>query len=73
MRLLPDVASLRLQSQAPRAADTQQPTRLLEVPVSLRAATAHGTFRYTGWYRLQPRADRSGWVIQSAKLQPTLD
>ena len=50
-----------------------QPPRLLEVPVKIRALTASGTFRYHGWYRVQPSADGRAWQIQSASLQPTLD
>ncbi|WP_303638245.1 hypothetical protein [Stenotrophomonas tuberculopleuritidis] len=73
LRRLPDVRSLRLDSQTPLARDTTLPPRLLEVPVSVRAVTAQGTFRYHGWYRVQPSADGRAWRIQSAQLQPTLD
>ena len=70
---IPKVHSLRLDSDAPIARDTAQPSRLREVPVRIRAVTAEGTLRYTGWYRLQPRADGSGWEIHGASLQPQLD
>lgn len=73
LRLLPDVLSLRLQSELPEAIGTQVPPRLLQVPVTVRARTAQGAVQYTGWYRMQPNADGSAWVIQSAALQPTLD
>jgi len=35
--------------------------------------TADGTFRFGGWYRVQPNADGSAWQIQSAQLRPSLD
>ncbi|MGE6334647.1 hypothetical protein [Stenotrophomonas sp. NPDC077659] len=73
LRLLPDVRNLRLDSDPAVPRDAQQPPRLLEVPVRIRASTAEGQFRYHGWYRVQPRADGQGWQIQSAQLQPTLD
>ena len=73
LRQLQDVRSLRLQSGIPVPRDGQQPPRLLEVPVRIRAATGHGTFRFGGWYRVQPSADGRAWQIQSAQLRPTLD
>lgn len=73
LRLLPDVRNLRLDSDTAVPRDQQQPPRLLEVPVRIRATTGEGVFRYHGWYRVQPRADGQGWQIQSAQLQPTLD
>lgn len=65
--------SLRLDSDAPIARDTAQPSRLRELPVRIRAVSAEGVLRYTGWYRLQPRPDGSGWEIHGASLQPALD
>ncbi|WP_313177276.1 hypothetical protein [Stenotrophomonas sp.] len=73
LRLLPDVRNLRLDSDPAVPRDQQQPPRLLEVPVRIRASTGEGVFRYHGWYRVRPRADGQGWQIQSAQLQPTLD
>ncbi|WMJ68173.1 hypothetical protein [Stenotrophomonas sp. 24(2023)] len=73
LRVLADIRTLRLQTQPPQPIGDARPPRMLEVPVSVRAVTASGTFRYTGWYRLQPNAEGTAWVIQSAKLQPTLD
>jgi len=73
LRVLPDVRNLRLDSDVALPRDDGQPPRLLEVPVKIRAVTANGTFRYHGWYRVQPSADGHGWLIQSASLQPTLD
>lgn len=73
LRLLPDVRNLRLDSDMALPRDDGQPPRLLEVPVRIRAVTASGTFRYHGWYRVQPSADGRAWLIQSASLQPTLD
>lgn len=73
LRSIPQLRNLRLDTESPIARDTAQPSRLREVPVRIRAITAEGTFRYTGWYRLQPRADGSGWEILSASLQPALD
>lgn len=73
LRLLPDVRNLRLDSDVALPRDDGQPPRLLEVPVKIRAVTADGTFRYHGWYRVQPSADGRAWQIQSASLQPTLD
>ncbi|AWH16814.1 hypothetical protein C1922_05530 [Stenotrophomonas sp. ZAC14D2_NAIMI4_7] len=73
LRQLPDLHSLRLDSEPPLPRDNERPSRLLEVPVRVRASTGQGTFRFHGWYRVQPRADGQGWQIQSAKLEPTLD
>ncbi|MCK6231731.1 hypothetical protein KZX71_12140 [Stenotrophomonas indicatrix] len=73
LRLLPDVRNLRLDSDVALPRDDGQPPRLLEVPVKIRALTANGTFRYHGWYRVQPSANGRSWQIQSASLQPTLD
>jgi hypothetical protein len=46
---------------------------LREVPVRIRAMTANGPLNYQGWYRLQPRADGSGWEIHGASVHPVLD
>lgn len=73
LRNIPQLRNLRVDTDTPIARDTAQPSRLREVPVRIRAITAEGTFRYTGWYRLQPRPDGSGWEILSASLQPALD
>ncbi len=73
LRELPDLRTLRLDSEPPLPRDRERPSRLLEVPVRVRASTGQGTFRFHGWYRVQPRADGQGWQIQSAKLEPTLD
>ncbi|WP_295565485.1 hypothetical protein [uncultured Stenotrophomonas sp.] len=73
LRQLQDVRTLRLDSEPPVARDGQQPPRLLEVPVRIRAVTTQGTFRFGGWYRVQPSADGRAWQIQSAQLRPTLD
>lgn len=72
LRVLPGLQTLRVDTELPIARDTAQPSRLREVPVRVRAVTADGTLHYHGWYRLQPRADGSGWEITSASLQPTL-
>lgn len=68
-----DVRSLRMDSEAPIARDDAQPSRLREVPVRIRVVTGERTLRFEGWYRLQPRADGSGWEIHGASLQPVLD
>jgi len=73
LRELPGLLGLRVEADPPIARDDAQPSRLREVPVRIRARTAEGTLRYHGWYRLQPRADGSGWEIHGASLQPTLD
>lgn len=73
LRQLTDVRSLRLTSELPIARDGHQPPQLLEVPVQIRAVTPEGTFRFGGWYRVQPRADGRAWQIQSAQLRPSLD
>jgi hypothetical protein len=73
IRQLQDLRTLRLESEVPLARDGQQPPRLLEVPVRIRAVTTQGTFRFSGWYRVQPSADGRSWKIQSAQLRPTLD
>lgn len=73
LRTIPQLRNLRVDADPPVARDTAQPSRLREVPVRIRAITAEGTFNYHGWYRLQPRPDASGWEIQSASLQPTLN
>jgi hypothetical protein len=70
---LPGVRGIRMDSDVPIARDTAQPSRLREVPVTIRVTTAERIVRYTGWYRLQPRADDSGWEIHGASLQPVLD
>ncbi|MGF6418722.1 hypothetical protein ABH900_002205 [Stenotrophomonas sp. AN71] len=73
LRQLQDLRTLRLHSDTPIARDDLQPPRLLEVPVQVRAVTANGTFRFNGWYRVQPSSDGRAWQIQSAQLRPTLD
>ena len=73
IRQLQDLRTLRLDSGTPLARDGRQPSRLLEGPVRLRATTAQGTFRFGGWYRVQPSPDGRAWQIQSAQLRPTLD
>jgi hypothetical protein len=73
LRSMPALRSLRVDTESPIARDTAEPSRLREVPVRIRAVTADTTLYYHGWYRLQPRPDGSGWEIQSASLQPTLD
>ncbi|HDS1085514.1 TPA: hypothetical protein QDZ62_003424 [Stenotrophomonas maltophilia] len=73
LRQLMDVRSLRLTSELPVARDGHQPPQLLEVPVQIRAVTTEGTFRFGGWYRVQPSSDGRAWQIQSAQLRPTLD
>jgi len=73
LRQLDNVRTLRLRSQTPVAVDGKHPPQLLEVPVQVRAVTADGTFRFGGWYRVQPNADGSAWQIQSAQLRPSLD
>ncbi len=73
LRELRDVLTLRVDTQSPLARDQQQPSQLIEVPVRVRAVTATGTLRYTGWYRLVPDTDRNVWLIHSASLQPVLD
>jgi len=73
LRQLQDLRTLRLHSDPPVARDDRQPPRLLEVPVQIRAVTANGTFRFGGWYRVQPSSDGSAWQIQSAQLRPMLD
>lgn len=73
LRQLDNVRALRLRSQTPVAVDGKHPPQLLEVPVQVRAVTADGTFRFGGWYRVQPNADGSAWQIQSAQLRPSLD
>ncbi|MFI8719993.1 hypothetical protein ACIGHF_19160 [Stenotrophomonas sp. NPDC077464] len=72
LRNIHDLRSLRVDVDSPIARDTAQPSRLREVPVRVRAITGTGTFRFQGWYRLQPRPDGSGWEIQAASLQPVL-
>lgn len=73
LRQLQDLRTLRLHSDPPIARDDRQPPQLLEVPVQVRAVTANGTFRFSGWYRVQPSRDGSAWQIHSAQLRPTLD
>ncbi|MEG0186540.1 MAG: hypothetical protein RR704_24135, partial [Stenotrophomonas sp.] len=73
LRVLPDVRTLRMDSDVALPRDDARPPHLLEIPVKVRATTAAGTFRYHGWYRVQPSADGRTWQIQSARLQPTLD
>jgi uncharacterized protein YceK len=70
---LPGVRGIRMESDVAIARDAVQPSRLREVPVTIRVTTADRIVRYKGWYRLQPRADDSGWEIHGASLQPVLD
>ncbi|WP_367345310.1 hypothetical protein [Stenotrophomonas bentonitica] len=72
LRSIPDLRSLRVKTRLAVARDTEQPSRLIEVPVSVRAMTGDGPLTYEGWYRLQPRADKSGWEIQSASIHPVM-
>ena len=72
LRELPNVTTLRIETYAPIARDTAVPSRLREVPITIRANTSQGTLRFTGWYRLVPAADHSGWQIHSASIQPVL-
>lgn len=73
LHALRDVRTLRVTAQTPAARDNLSPTRLLEVPVRIRAVTATGEYTYRGWYRLVPDRDGSAWLIQSAQLQPVMD
>jgi len=73
LRSLRDVRDLRISTEPPQARDQQRPTHLIEVPVRVRVLTATTTLRYSGWYRLVPDPQRSGWLIQAARLQPVLD
>lgn len=74
LRLLPQMQSIRVDTDTPIARDSELPSRLREVPVRFRATTAeNGVLRYQGWYRLVPAADGSRWLIQSASIQPVLD
>ncbi|MCF7749683.1 hypothetical protein KQ945_02910 [Bacillus subtilis subsp. subtilis] len=67
------VRSLRIDSDLPIARDAAQPSRLREVPVRISVITADATLHFQGWYRLQPRADGSGWEIQGASLHPVMN
>jgi len=73
LRALPDFRGLRIQTGAPIARDTAEPSRLREVPVQIRVSTGTNTLRFEGWYRLQPRVDGSGWEIHGASIQPVLN
>ncbi|MDV3467906.1 hypothetical protein RZA67_04055 [Stenotrophomonas sp. C3(2023)] len=72
LHALTRVQRLRVTTDAPIVRDDPRQGRLLEVPVVIRAATAHGSFTYRGWYRLVPGPGGDGWLIQSAQLQPAL-
>ena len=72
LREIPELRSLRVKTRSPIPRDTEQPSRLLEVPVQVRAITADGALTFEGWYRLQPRPDGSSWEIQSASIHPIL-
>ncbi|WP_146033377.1 hypothetical protein [Stenotrophomonas sp. VV52] len=72
LRDIADLRNLRIDTDSPIARDTEQPSRLREVPVRVRAITGTGTFFFQGWYRLQPRPDGSGWEIHGASLQPVV-
>lgn len=73
LRQVQDLSSLRIETGIPTALDRELPTRAVEVPVELTARTAQGVRRFSGWYRLRPRVDGTGWEITSASLQPALD
>lgn len=73
LRQLPALRALRFKSGPALARDGHRPPRLLEIPVQVRADTAQGSFRFSGWYRVQPSVDGRSWQIQSAQLHPTLD
>jgi hypothetical protein len=73
LRSLEGLNSLRVESGEPTALDKASPPEAVEVPVKLTARMSGGNRHYTGWYRLRPRVDGSGWEITSASLQPTLD
>ncbi|HCV96695.1 hypothetical protein D3C87_388430 [compost metagenome] len=73
LRELSGLRTLRVDTDSPIARDDEHPSRLREVPVQIRATTADGVQRYTGWYRLQPRPDGSGWELHGASLQPVLE
>lgn len=72
LRAIPNLRTLRVDTATPIARDTAKPSRLREVPVRVRAVTADDILYYDGWYRLEPRADGSGWEITGASLQPVL-
>lgn len=72
LRDIPNLRTLRVDAEQPISRDSAAPSRLREVPVRVRAVTAQDTFYYEGWYRVQPRADGSGWEIVGASMQPVL-
>ncbi len=72
LRGIPDLRTLRVDTEQPVARDSAVPSRLREVPFRVRAVTTADTFFYEGWYRVQPRADGSGWEIVGASVQPVL-
>jgi len=73
LRELNDIITLRVNTGTAVARDQQHPSRLIEVPVRVRAVTGQGTLHYTGWYRLVPDPEGTAWLIQSAHVQPVLD
>ncbi len=73
LRSLEGLHSLRVETGEPTVLDKVTPPEAVEVPVKLTARMGDGNRHYTGWYRLRPRVDGSGWEITSASLQPTLD
>ncbi|HEY0334377.1 MAG TPA: hypothetical protein VGC74_11805 [Stenotrophomonas sp.] len=73
LRSVQNLRSLRVENDTPVALDRESPPRAIEVPVRLLVRTDEGNRRFTGWYRLRPRVDGSGWEITSASLQPALD
>lgn len=73
LRELKDIITLRVNTGMAVARDQQNPSRLIEVPVRVRAVTGQGTLHYTGWYRLVPDPAGTAWLIQSAHIQPVLD
>lgn len=73
LRALDEVVSLRVQTGAPQPRDGNVPSRLVEVPVQVRAVTSGaGMQHYEGWYRLVPAADGSAWKLQSASVHAVL-
>lgn len=72
LRGIPNLRTLRVDTEQPISRDSAVPSRLREVPVRVRAVTAEDTFFYEGWYRVQPRVDGSGWEIVGASVQPVL-
>lgn len=72
VRGIEDLDSLRINNEAPKPLDDESPSRLIEIPVSLRVRKDGGVYEIKGWYRLQRKAAGEGWEIASASLQPTM-